>query len=61
MNGKNMSAIKGITLGIAIGGATAMVGKSMMGSSSKRKIKKGAREAMKTMTDMVNSAQKMMR
>lgn len=61
MNGKNMSALKGVTLGLAIGGATAMVGKSMMGNSSKRKIKKGAKEAMKTMTDVVNSAQKMMK
>ena len=60
MNGK-MSTMKGVGLGLAIGGATAMVGRSMMGNSSKRKIKRNAKQAVQTMTDMVNSAQKMVK
>lgn len=66
MKGKNMSAIKGITLGVAIGGATAMVGRSMMGkpmmgNSQKRKMKKSAKEVMNTVSDVINNAEKMMK
>lgn len=57
MAGKVSTAIKGIGLGLAIGGATAMIGNTMMSGSSKRKMKKSANKAMKTMSDIVGNAQ----
>jgi gas vesicle protein len=57
VNGKSSSALRGVGLGLAIGGATAMLGNGMMSRSSKRKIKKNANKAFKTMTDFVDNAQ----
>ncbi len=57
MTGKMSSAAKGVGLGIAIGGATAMVGSTIMSGSSKRKMKKTANKAIKTMNDIVGNAQ----
>ncbi|NCC87121.1 MAG: hypothetical protein EOM05_04550 [Clostridia bacterium] len=56
MNGKTTSAIKGISLGLAIGGATAMLGNGMMSSSSKRKLRKNANKAIKTVSEIVDNA-----
>lgn len=54
-------AIKGIGLGVAVGSATALIGSSFMNGTSKRKIKKNANKALRTMSDIVGNAQSMMR
>ncbi|MEG0978617.1 MAG: hypothetical protein RR911_02990 [Oscillospiraceae bacterium] len=61
MAAKMSSAIKGIGLGLAIGGATAVVGNTMMSGSSKRKMRKNANKAIKTVSDIVGSAQSMIK
>lgn len=58
---KMSSAIKGIGLGLAIGGATAMVSNTLMGGSSKRKMKRNANKALKTVSEIVGSAQNMIK
>jgi len=61
MNGKTSSALRGVGLGLAIGGATAMLGNGMMSRSSKRKMRKNASRAIKTMSDIVDNAQNIMK
>uniref|UniRef100_UPI003FEE283B hypothetical protein n=1 Tax=Candidatus Fimivicinus sp. TaxID=3056640 RepID=UPI003FEE283B len=62
MEAKNMhtnkaNIAKGIGIAMAVGGATAMLGSTMMGSSAKRHAKRNVNKAVKAVGDIVGGIQ----
>ncbi|MCL2509315.1 MAG: hypothetical protein FWF05_09085 [Oscillospiraceae bacterium] len=58
------SIIKGVGIGMTIGGVSAMIGSNMVGRSSsmtKKNGKKSAAKAIKTVSDMLDNIQYMMK
>ena len=49
------NVVKGVGIAMAIGGATAWVGSTMMGTSKMGSIKKSASKAMKSVSNFVES------
>lgn len=60
MQKKSTRTMAGIGLGMAIGGAAAAIGTGLMGSS-KSPMKKKATKAIRTMEDMLESLQYMLK
>ena len=53
---KNKSSVmKGIGIGMAVGGIAGMVGSAMMGKPARRQSKKNVAKAMRTIGDMMDS------
>lgn len=61
MKSKASSIIKGVGIGMAVGGATAMIGSTMMGKPSKRITKKNTAKAMRTVGQIIDNIQYMMK
>lgn len=55
---KNMSVMKGMGIGLAVGTAAAVVGSKMMTKSSKKACRKNAIKCMKSVEDILNSMTK---
>ncbi|MBE6820699.1 MAG: hypothetical protein E7516_06575 [Ruminococcaceae bacterium] len=55
MTTKNMSLVKGMGIGIAVGSAAAMAGAKMMTKSGRRMCRRNASKAMKTVEGMLDS------
>lgn len=55
---KNMSVIKGMGIGLAVGTAAAVVGSKMMTKSSRKACRKNAIKCMKSVEDVLNSMTK---
>lgn len=53
--------MKGIGIGMAIGGAAAMVGSALMSPKAKRRTKRNAEKMMKSMSEFVDSVQTMVK
>lgn len=51
---KNMSIVKGVGIGLAVGTAAAVAGAKMMSGSSKRACKKNAAKCMKAVENVMN-------
>lgn len=51
---KNMSVMKGMGIGLAVGTAAAVVGTKMMTGRGKRAFRKNAAKCMKSMEDVMN-------
>lgn len=61
MKSKATSVVKGIGAAMAIGGTAAVVGSTMFGgAASKRKAKKTAAKAVKTVENIIGGVQGMM-
>lgn len=61
MAGKTGMLIRGLGIGMAVGGAAAMIGASMMSPSLKRQSKRNAMKAMKTFNGLMDDMQHMMK
>ncbi|MBQ2842380.1 MAG: hypothetical protein IJE72_05040 [Clostridia bacterium] len=55
---KNMSVMKGMGIGLAVGTAAAVVGSKMMTKSSRKACRKNAIKCMKSVEDVLNSMTK---
>ncbi len=55
---KQMSVMKGMGIGLAVGTAAAMVGSKMMTKSSRRACRKNAIKCMKSMESVLNGMAK---
>ena len=55
MTSKNMSMIKGMGIGLAVGTAAVVAGSTMMSKSSKRACRKTAVKCMKTVEGMLSN------
>lgn len=55
---KQMSVMKGMGIGLAVGTAAAMVGSKMMTKSSRRACRKNAIKCMKSMESVLNGITK---
>lgn len=55
---KNMSIMKGMGIGLAVGTAAAVVGSKMMTKSSRRACRKNAIKCMKSVESALNSMTK---
>lgn len=55
---KNMSIMKGMGIGLAVGTAAAVVGSKMMTKSSRRACRKNAIKCMKSVEDVLSSMTK---
>lgn len=53
--------VKGLGIGMAVGGAAAMLSAAMMTPSLKKQTRKNAMKAMKTFNGMMDSVQGMMK
>ncbi len=58
---KNMSWVKGMGIGLAVGTAAVVAGSKMMSKSSKRACRKNAMKCMKTVEDMLGSVSMMVK
>ena len=58
-SGSMMSMVKGVALGVAVGAAVGIAGKNMIDHNPK--LKKKANKAMRTMENMLDTAQYMLR
>ena len=61
MTSKNMSMVKGLGIGIAVGTAAAVAGSKIMTKSGRKACRKSAAKCMKTMEDMLDSISMMTR
>lgn len=61
MTSKNMSMVKGLGIGLAVGTAAAVAGSKMMTRSGKRACRKNAAKCMKTVEGMLDSISMMTR
>ena len=61
MHTQLQSAAKAVGLSLAVGGAVAMVGAAMRGSSTNRKARKVAKKAANTIGGLVDNMQYMMK
>ncbi len=52
---KNMSLIKGMGIGLAVGTAAVVAGSTMMSKSTKKTCKKNAMKCMRTVEDMLGN------
>ncbi len=55
MSSKNMSVLKGMGIGLAVGTAAVVAGSTMMSKSSKKACRKNAIKCMRTVEDMLSS------
>ncbi len=53
--------LKGLGIGLAVGGTAAAIGASMMNPSLKKQTKKNAMKAMKTVENMMDAMNSMMK
>ncbi len=53
--------VKGLGIGLAVGGAAAAIGASMMSPDLKKQTKKNAMKAMKTVGNMMDTVNSMMK
>lgn len=61
MTGKTGTVVKSLGVGMAIGGAAAMMCSAMMTPRAKRQTKKNAEKIMKNMSGFVDSVQTMVK
>ena len=61
MQKKGAKIAAGVGLGMAIGGMTAAIGSTMMNGTGKTPIKKKAAKAIRSMEDMLDSLQIMLK
>mgnify|MGYP000496050347 CR=1 FL=1 len=61
MHTNKANIAKGIGIAMAVGGATAMLGSTMMGSSAKRNAKRNMNKAVKAVGDIVGGIQSVMK
>ena len=59
MKVQSSSIAKGMAIGLAVGGATAMIGSAMMNKPTRKKAKKNAARAMKTVGNIVDNMSSM--
>ncbi len=57
MKNATVSMMKGMGVGMAVGGAAALLGTSMMSSGMKKQTKKNAMKAMKVVGDFLDDVQ----
>jgi len=55
------SLMKGIGIGMAVGGITGLVGSSLMSKPAKRQTKRNVTKAMRTVGEMIDSIQYMLK
>ncbi|HIT53390.1 MAG TPA: hypothetical protein IAD07_05565 [Candidatus Fimivicinus intestinavium] len=61
MHTNKANIAKGIGIAMAVGGATAMLSSTMMGSSAKRNAKRNMNKAVKAVGDIVGGIQSVMK
>ncbi len=61
MRATTSNMVKGLGIGMAVGGAAAMLGVAMMNPSMKKQTKRNAMKAMRTFGDVMDSMQTMIK